>query len=37
MTRKMRIDLGLLKIGELARESEVMRSTIRHYTVIGLL
>ena len=31
------MDMGLLKIGEIARETEVMRSTIRHYTEIGLL
>ena len=37
MTKKMRMGLGLLKIGEIARESKVIRSTIRHYTEIGLL
>ena len=37
MTRKMRLELGLLKIGEIAREARVLSSTIRYYTEIGLL
>ncbi len=37
MTRKMRMELGLLKIGEIAREARILRSTIRHYTEVGLL
>ncbi len=37
MTKKIRMGLGLLKIGEIAGESKVMRSTIRYYTEIGLL
>ena len=37
MTKKMRLGLGLLKIGEVAEEAKVMPSTIRYYTEIGLL
>ena len=37
MTRKMRIELGLLKVGEVAREAQVLNSTVRYYTEIGLL
>ena len=36
MTKKMRLELGLLKLGEMAREAEVSSSTIRHYTEVGL-
>lgn len=37
MTKKMRIEIGLLKVGEIAREAQVLTSTIRYYTEIGLL
>ncbi len=37
MTKEMRMELGLLKIGEIAREARVLTSTIRHYTEVGLL
>ncbi len=37
MTKKMRMEIGLLKVGEIAREAEVLASTIRYYTEIGLL
>ena len=37
MTRKMRMELGLLKVGEIAREAQVLNSTVRYYTEIGLL
>lgn len=37
MTRKMRLELGLLKVGEIAREARVHKSTVRYYTEIGLL
>ncbi len=37
MTKKMRIDIGLLKVGEVAKEARVLASTIRYYTEIGLL
>jgi DNA-binding transcriptional MerR regulator len=37
MTRKMRIELGLLKVGEIAREAQVLNSTVRYYTEIGIL
>ena len=37
MTKEMRMELGLLKIGEIAREAKVLTSTIRYYTEIGLL
>jgi len=37
MTRKMRLELGLLKVGEVAKEGNVLPSTIRYYTDIGLL
>ena len=37
MTREMRMELGLLKIGEIAREAKVLTSTIRYYTEVGLL
>jgi len=37
MTRKMRIELGLLKVGEVAREAQVLNSTVRYYTEIGIL
>ena len=37
MTKKMRMEMGLLKLGEIAREAKVLTSTIRHYTEIGLL
>ena len=37
MTKKMRMEVGLLKVGEVAREARVLASTIRYYTEIGLL
>jgi DNA-binding transcriptional MerR regulator len=37
MTRKMRMELGLLKVGEIAREAQVLNSTVRYYTEIGIL
>ena len=37
MTKKMRMEVGLLKVGEIAREARVLTSTIRYYTEIGLL
>ena len=37
MTRKMRLELGLLKIGEISKEAKILKSTIRYYTEIGLL
>jgi DNA-binding transcriptional MerR regulator len=37
MTKKMRLEIGLLKVGEIAREARVLASTIRYYTEIGLL
>ena len=37
MTKKMRMEIGLLKVGEIAREARVLASTIRYYTEIGLL
>jgi DNA-binding transcriptional MerR regulator len=37
MTRKMRMELGLLKVGEIAREAQIMVSTVRYYTEIGIL
>lgn len=37
MCKKERLKNGLLKIGEIAREAGVLRSTIRYYTEMGLL
>lgn len=37
MTKKMRLEIGLLKVGEIAGEARVLTSTIRYYTEIGLL
>jgi len=37
MCKKERLRNGLLKIGEIAREAGVLRSTIRYYTEMGLL
>lgn len=37
MTKKMRMEIGLLKIGEIAREAKIHKTTVRHYTEIGLL
>ncbi len=37
MTKSMRIEKGLLKIGEIAMEAQVPVSMIRHYTDLGLL
>lgn len=37
MTKKMRMEIGLLKVGEIAREARMLTSTIRYYTEIGLL
>jgi len=37
MCKRERLRIGLLKIGEIAREAGVLRSTIRYYTDMGLL
>jgi len=37
MCKRERLRNGLLKIGEMAREAGVLRSTIRYYTDMGLL
>jgi len=37
MSKRERLRIGLLKIGEMAREAGVLRSTIRYYTEMGLL
>jgi len=37
MTKKMRLEIGLLKLGEIAREAQVLNSTVRYYTEIGIL
>ena len=37
MTKKMRFEVGLLKLGEIAREAQVLNSTVRYYTEIGIL
>lgn len=37
MTKKMRLEIGLLKVGEVAKEARVLVSTIRYYTEVGLL
>jgi len=37
MCKQERLRIGLLKIGEMAREAGVLRSTIRYYTEMGLL
>ena len=37
MTRKMRMEQGFLKAGEVAREAQVLNSTVRYYTEIGIL
>lgn len=37
MCKKERLKNGLLKIGEMAREAGVLRSTITYYTEMGLL
>ena len=37
MTRKMRIELGLLKVEEITREAQVLNSNVRYYTEIGIL
>ena len=37
MTKKMRMEIGLLKVGEVAKDAKVLASTIRYYTEIGLL
>jgi len=37
MCKKERLKNGLLKIGEIAKEAGVLRSTIRYYTEMGLL
>jgi len=37
MCKRERLRNGLLKIGEMAKEAGVLRSTIRYYTDIGLL
>ena len=37
MTKKMRLEVGLLKLGEIASEAQVLSSTVRYYTEIGIL
>lgn len=37
MCKRERMNGGLLKIGEVAKEAGVLRTTIRYYTEIGLL
>lgn len=37
MCKRERLRIGLLKIGEIAKEAGVLRSTIRYYTEMGLL
>ena len=37
MTKKMRIEKGLLKIGEVSQEAQVPVSMVRYYTEMGLL
>ncbi len=37
MCKRERLRIGLLKIGEVAKETGVLRSTIRYYTEMGLL
>jgi DNA-binding transcriptional MerR regulator len=37
MCKRERLKIGLLKIGEMAKEAGVLRSTIRYYTDMGLL
>ena len=37
MTKEMRLERGLLKISEVAKETDLAISTIRYYTEIGLL
>ena len=37
MCKRERLKNGLLKIGEMAREAGILRSTIRYYTDMGLL
>ena len=37
MTKKMRMEVGLLKVGEISKEARVLASTVRYYTEIGLL
>lgn len=37
MCKRERLRIGLLKIGEMAMEAGVLRSTIRYYTDVGLL
>ena len=37
MTKSIRLEKGLLKIGEIAKEAQVPVSSIRYYTDMGLL
>jgi len=37
MTKKFRLENGLLKIGEVAKEAGVKESTIRYYTEVGIV
>lgn len=37
MTKRMRLERGLLKIGEIAKEAKMPVSSIRYYTDMGLL
>lgn len=37
MTKKFRLENGLLKVGEIAREAGVKQSTVKYYTETGIL
>ena len=37
MCKRERMRAGLLKIGEVAKEARVQKTTVRYYTEIGLL
>ncbi|MFC2048737.1 MerR family transcriptional regulator [Elusimicrobiota bacterium] len=37
MTKKERVKIGLLKIGEIAEEAGVNKTTVRYYTDMGLI
>jgi len=37
MTKKFRLENGLLKVSEVAKESGVKESTVRYYTEVGII
>ncbi len=37
LTRRERLKQGILKAGEIAKKADVLTSTIRYYTKLGLL